>query len=69
MPYIILVYKDIKNYPSSAFGEIHKRIGEEINMHKVRRLLKEMVDGKKLSSTGTNRWTRYSIEQNPLESH
>ncbi|MCF2489692.1 ATP-binding protein [Dyadobacter sp. CY347] len=62
-----LLYKDIKAYPSSAFGEIHKRIGEEINMHKVRRLLKEMVSSKKIFVEGTNRWTRYSIEQNARE--
>lgn len=62
-----LLYKDIKSYPSSAFGEIHKRIGEEINKHKVRRVLKEMVESGKLFSTGEKRWTRYAIEQKLLE--
>lgn len=56
-----LLYKDIKAYPSSAFGEIHKRIGEEINKHKVRRLLKSMLEENKIYATGELRWKRYSI--------
>jgi len=47
-----LLYKDIKAYPSSAFGEIHKRIGEEINKHKIRRLLKSMLEENKIHATG-----------------
>ena len=39
-----LIYKDIKAYPESAFGDIHKRIGKEINKHKIRRIIKSMVD-------------------------
>lgn len=62
-----LLFKDISSYPSSAFGQIHKRIGEEINKHKVRRVLKEMVDTKKLNVVGVNRWARYSIEQILIE--
>jgi ATP-dependent DNA helicase RecG len=62
-----LLYKDIKAYPSSAFSEIHKRIGEEINKHKVRRVLKNMVDVGKLFTKGEKRWLRYAIEQNLLE--
>jgi len=56
-----LLYKDIKAYPSSAFGEIHKRIGEEINKHKIRRLLKSMLEENKIHATGELRWKRYSI--------
>ncbi|MCP1385808.1 ATP-binding protein [Runella salmonicolor] len=59
-----LIFKDVSTYPKSSFGDIHKRIGEEINKHKVRRLLKEMVNEKKLNVEGINRWARYSIEQN-----
>jgi len=62
-----LLYKDIKAYPSSAFGEIHKRIGEEINKHKVRRLLKSMLDEDKIHAVGELRWKRYSIAQNLQE--
>jgi ATP-dependent DNA helicase RecG len=62
-----LLYKDIKAYPSSAFGDIHKRIGEEINKHKVRRVLKEMHENKQIFSKGEYRWKRYAIEQSLLE--
>jgi len=62
-----LIYKDIKAYPESAFGDIHKRIGKEINKHKVRRIIKSMVDDKKLIKEGEKRWTRYSIKQNVQE--
>ena len=58
-----LIYKDLKAYPDSGFSEIHSRIGLEINMHKVRRALKKMVDNRTVKSIGVNRWARYSIEQ------
>ncbi|MGB3344687.1 MAG: ATP-binding protein [Aequorivita sp.] len=57
-----LIYKDIKAYPESAFGDIHFRIGKEINEHKVRRTIKSMVKNDSLMSTGERRWTRYSIK-------
>ena len=59
-----LLYKDIKSYPLSAFGEIHKRIGEEINQFKVKRMLKKMVDTNKIFVEGERKWTRYYIKQN-----
>jgi ATP-dependent DNA helicase RecG len=62
-----LIYKDLTAYPNSGFGEIHQRIGMEINKHKVRRLLKHMVDNGQLKSEGVKKWTRYSIEQNLQE--
>lgn len=49
-----LIFKDVSTYPESSFGEIHKRIGVEINRHKVRRLLKEMVNENKLNVEGIN---------------
>ena len=62
-----LILKDLKAYPNSGFGDIHKRIGLEINKHKVRRMLKSMVDDGKLETTGEKRWKRYSIKQNLQE--
>lgn len=62
-----LIYKDVTAYPGSAFSEIHQRIGPEINKHKVRRILKQLISDKKLKSSGNNKWTRYSIEQNVQE--
>ena len=63
-----LIYKDISVYSNSAFSDIHKRIGEEINKHKIRRVIKEMVDDQRLYVEGINRWARYSIEQKMRES-
>ena len=62
-----LIYKDLTAYPNSSFGEIHQRIGIEINKHKVRRILKQMVDNGQLKTDGVKKWTRYSIEQNLQE--
>lgn len=62
-----LIFKDLTAYPESGFGEIHQRIGMEINKHKVRRILKQMVENGKLKSEGIKKWTRYSIEQNLQE--
>ena len=62
-----LIYKDVMAYPKSGFGEIHQRIGEEINKHKVRRIIRQMLDKKILIADGVNKWKKYSIEQNLLE--
>ena len=62
-----LIYKDLKAYPRSGFGNIHQRIGLEINQHKVRRMLRNMVIDGQLKSEGIKKWTRYSIEQNLQE--
>jgi ATP-dependent DNA helicase RecG len=64
---IELIYKDLTAYPESRFGEIHQRIGLEINKHKVRRILKAMVDSKQIKSEGERKWTKYFIEQNLQE--
>lgn len=59
-----LIYKDLKAYPKSGFSDIHKRIGEEINQFKIKRMLKSMVEGNRILSEGERKWTRYSIKQN-----
>ncbi|GHS93766.1 ATP-dependent DNA helicase [Bacteroidia bacterium] len=62
-----LIYKDIISYPNSSFGEIHNRIGLDINKNTIRWILKQLVDSNKLEVTGANRWARYSIAKNPQE--
>jgi ATP-dependent DNA helicase RecG len=57
-----LIYKDIKAYPNSGFGEIHQRIGVEINQYKVKRLLKKMLENNALGSEGERKWTKYFIK-------
>lgn len=55
------LYNDVMSHPNSSFGEIHNRIGLEINKNTIRWILKQMVDNNKLEVKGTNRWARYSI--------
>lgn len=58
-----LIYKDLKAYPNSGFGEIHARIGVEINQFKVKRLLKSMVENDVIDTIGVRKWTKYYIKQ------
>jgi len=58
-----LIFKDLTAYPNSRFGEIHQRIGVEINEHTVKRILKRMVTNDLLLIDGVKRWANYSIKQ------
>lgn len=58
-----LIFKDLTAYPNSGFGEIHQRIGKEINEHTVKRILKRMVTKDTLMIEGAKRWAKYSIKQ------
>lgn len=58
-----LIYKDLMAYPNSGFSEIHQRIGMEINIFKVRRMLKVMVDKELLIKEGEKRGAKYIIKQ------
>lgn len=62
-----LILKDLRAYPQSAFGDIHKRIGLEINQYKVKRLLKSMVEKGLLKTIGERKGMRYFIKQNLQE--
>ncbi|MCU0359456.1 MAG: putative DNA binding domain-containing protein [Bacteroidia bacterium] len=59
-----LIFKDLTAYPMSRFGEIHQRIGLEINQFKVKRLLKTLLDRGILDSHGERKWKKYFIKQN-----
>jgi ATP-dependent DNA helicase RecG len=59
-----LIFKDLTAYPNSGFGEIHHRIGKEINEHTVKRIVKRMLAEDSLAIAGTKRWAKYSIKQN-----
>jgi ATP-dependent DNA helicase RecG len=58
-----LLFKDINSYPNSGFSDIHKRIGEEINQYKVKRMLKNMLDDDKIFSQGERKGMKYFIKQ------
>lgn len=50
-----------------GFGEIHQRIGKEINQYKVKRMLKNMVDKQILKTTGKTGGMKYQLKQNLQE--
>ncbi len=62
-----LIFKDISEYPNSGLGEIHERIGPEINPRKINRIIKKMKRQGVLLSEGVNRWTLYSINTKPVK--
>ncbi len=62
-----LIFKDLTAYPISGFGEIHTRIGKEINEYAIKRILKAMVAKNTLFIEGSKRWAKYSIKQNVQE--
>jgi ATP-dependent DNA helicase RecG len=59
-----LIYTDIKDYPCSSIGEIHDRVGKEINRRRIRTILENMRLSGEIVATGEKRWTRYSIAGN-----
>jgi len=62
-----LILKDVQAYPNSGFGNIHKRIGIEINQYKVKRMLKSMVEKGILVTKGERKGMKYFIKQNLQE--
>ena len=58
-----LLIEDITNYPNSTIEEIHQRIGEEIPIRKVRRVLYEMVKNGEVSYVGGKKYRKYFINQ------
>jgi ATP-dependent DNA helicase RecG len=57
----------ISTNPYSSASEINKQVGEETNIYKIRRKLKEMVDRDVLEFEGMNKGVRYFIKQSVLE--
>lgn len=54
-----LVESDISRNPRSSIGEIHKRIGDGIPRHKLRRVLSSLVESGRIVPEGVKRGTRY----------
>ncbi|MFM2269536.1 MAG: hypothetical protein RL757_2977 [Bacteroidota bacterium] len=59
-----LILKDIGAYPKSAFRDIHKRIGLDINTNRVRNTLNKLCTEKKILKDGIKKSTKYSIGNN-----
>lgn len=56
-----LILEDLERYPGSSSTEIHHRVGPEIPRRTFSRILKGLVDGGQVVSTGQVRWTRYHV--------
>lgn len=59
-----LIIEDIENYPSSLIEAIHKRIGSEIPIRKLRTVLYNLVKLKEVKSTGGKKFRKYFIDKN-----
>ena len=58
-----LIYQDLNIYDDSLINDIHKRIGEEIPLRKLKATLDKMEIDKRISKAGANRWTKYSLNK------
>lgn len=61
-----LILEDLKTYGPCSIGDIHQRIGLEINRRKVKRMLDEMVLKEVVNFTGEKRGTKYFIDHNAV---
>ena len=56
-----LVREDLRRYPASAIGEVHRRVGAELARAQLKRVLAELVRRGELQMTGAKRGARYSL--------
>jgi len=58
-----LVVEDLKRYPGSAIGEIHSRIGTEINRRRIKRTIDGLVKNEDIYYKGEKRGRRYWVSE------
>ncbi|GAA4055833.1 ATP-binding protein [Hymenobacter glaciei] len=56
-----LLTEDLRAYPDSSLAEMHKRLGEELGAHLLRRQLLQMTQSGLVETSGANRNRRYSL--------
>ena len=56
-----LVLEDLRRYPASAIGDIHRRIGAELARTQLKRELADLVGRGELQMTGAKRGARYHL--------
>tara|TARA_R110002124_G_scaffold104339_3_gene254146 strand:- start:4511 stop:6145 length:1635 start_codon:yes stop_codon:yes gene_type:complete len=54
-----LILEDLRIYQPCSIGDLHQRIGEEINQKKVKRQLDKMIEEGKIEGVGERRWRTY----------
>jgi len=57
-----LILADLKDYPNSPIGEIHERIGVEINIHTLKNKLDDLLEEGFINKKGEKRGTKYFIK-------
>jgi len=58
---LALIVEDVKRYPLSKIGDIHKRIGLEIPRSRIRRGIEHLLIEGKLHQEGVRSGTRYRL--------
>jgi len=56
-----LILEDLRTYQKAAISEIHQRIGSEIPLYQLQRMLRQMVTTDEIKRVGTKRYTRYTM--------
>jgi ATP-dependent DNA helicase RecG len=54
-----LIVEDLKSYPGSAFGDIQKRVAQDVPPNQLKRAIKVLINNKKIVYNGEKRWRRY----------
>ncbi|MDA8217364.1 MAG: putative DNA binding domain-containing protein [Dehalococcoidales bacterium] len=57
-----LVLEDLERYPGSARGDIHRRVGAEIHVRSLSRVLAGLVQEGEVVAEGKGRWCRYRLK-------
>ena len=58
-----LIVEDLERYPGSAIGDVHKRIGSEINKRSIKRTIDELIAEGRAYHEGEKRGRRYWISK------
>jgi ATP-dependent DNA helicase RecG len=56
-----LILRDLEIYKEASFGDIHKRIGKEIPIRKVRYEITKMIEDEKIVKKGKGKGTKYLL--------
>lgn len=56
-----LILEDLKIYQPCPIGDLHQRIGEEINQKRIKRQLDKMIEDGIIEGVGERRWRTYRI--------
>jgi ATP-dependent DNA helicase RecG len=54
-----LVLEDVQRYPGSSIGDIHERIGSEINRRLLRQVIEQLCQSGDIMKRGEKRWRAY----------